>query len=119
VPASKPAGSICGIGIDVIEVARIEKAMRQPGFAEHILHSTELPAHFDADWLAVRWALKEAVAKAVGVHLAWHDVRIREEQPDALRAQVVSRGEPVPIDLHLTVSAADGIAMAWVIAEVK
>jgi holo-[acyl-carrier protein] synthase len=112
---SPPGEGIYGIGVDVIEIARIEKAMAEPGFAEYILHPSESPAGVEPGPLAGRWAAKEAVAKAVGVHLAWHDVRIRED----LRVEIASASVPKNLTVHLSVSIAADLATAWAIAEIR
>jgi holo-[acyl-carrier protein] synthase len=64
---------IIGTGIDLIEIARIERIWHRFGqtFAKRLLHEQEL-AHLPTDpsqqvrWLAKRWAAKEAAAKALG-----------------------------------------------------
>ncbi len=81
---------IYGVGTDLIEVARIARALERHGerFAERILCGSELaryrahlkPAHF----LAKRFAAKEAFAKALGtgIHAPanWHGVWVVNEQ---------------------------------------
>lgn len=63
---------IHGIGSDIVDVRRIEKSLEEHGrrFAERILATKEL-AEFDqsnaqANYLAKRFAAKEATAKALG-----------------------------------------------------
>lgn len=63
---------IYGIGVDIVEIARIKRAYERWGrrFAEKILGPTELE-HFAATrtpvrFLAMRFAAKEAVSKAFG-----------------------------------------------------
>jgi holo-[acyl-carrier protein] synthase len=63
---------IFGIGVDIVEIARIRGGLQRFGerFAQRILtdeefqefHDSRLPAHF----VARRFAAKEAVAKALG-----------------------------------------------------
>ena len=58
-----------GLGCDLVEVARIEDAMKKEGFAqrvftEHELHAIEKKG---AQTAAGYWAAKEAVSKALGV----------------------------------------------------
>jgi holo-[acyl-carrier protein] synthase len=116
-----PSGSrdhgILGVGLDLIEVSRIEKALKQPDFVEHILHPTEIPSAVSPEWLAGRWAAKEAIAKAVGVHLRWHDVRLHNAPFGGLRVAIEQQSLLEPANVHVTVSIADGMAMAWAIAE--
>ncbi len=74
---------IYGIGTDIVEVDRIEKALKRFGmsFCRRILHQTELELMFRSgmqvgqgeeysrkavQWLASRFAAKEATTKALG-----------------------------------------------------
>lgn len=77
---------ILGIGIDIVEVARIRSSYERFGkrFVERILLSGEIDyclSHRDpGPFLAVRFAAKEAVSKAfgtgIGRHLGWHDIEV-------------------------------------------
>jgi holo-[acyl-carrier protein] synthase len=75
---------IFGVGTDVVEIGRIEKALSRWGerFAERILCAPEL-ARFrqhrqPASYLAKRFAAKEAFTKALGTGIKapanWHGV---------------------------------------------
>lgn len=77
---------IVGIGTDIVDVERIAKVYQRQGevFARRILSVQEW-AHFERHgfperFLAKRWALKEAVSKALGTGLAqgvsFHDMTI-------------------------------------------
>lgn len=64
--------AVIGIGVDLLYVRRMEKSWHRYGerLLERILHPDErasLPASSVAGrWLAKRWAVKEAAAKALG-----------------------------------------------------
>jgi holo-[acyl-carrier protein] synthase len=82
--------SIVGIGTDIIEIARIEKAVQKnPRFASKILGSLEyelwLKRKNNLAFLAKRFAAKEAFAKALGIGfiapISWQNVQIL---PDVL-----------------------------------
>jgi holo-[acyl-carrier protein] synthase len=64
------------VGIDLVEVARIAQAARRPGFLNRILTPSERALDLSTARIAGRWAAKEAIAKAVGLHLTWQDVEI-------------------------------------------
>jgi holo-[acyl-carrier protein] synthase len=66
--------TIQGLGIDLVEIARIERAMRKPRFLNRILTEAERSQNLTPAYVAGRWAAKEAVAKAVDIGLNWHDV---------------------------------------------
>jgi holo-[acyl-carrier protein] synthase len=67
---------VLAVGLDIVEIERIARAMRNPRFSERILTPREREIEFSPSRLAGRWAAKEAVAKAVGLHLNWHQVEI-------------------------------------------
>ncbi|TAG46377.1 MAG: holo-ACP synthase [Betaproteobacteria bacterium] len=64
---------IYGIGTDIVAVARIQSVLLRHGerFARRILSDDEMEqlgmASAPANWLAKRWAAKEAFAKATGL----------------------------------------------------
>ena len=78
---------ILGVGIDIIEVARIASSLEKFGerFGQRILLPDEmaycLSHRHPAPFLAVRFAAKEAVSKAfgtgIGAQLGWQDIEIR------------------------------------------
>lgn len=63
---------IVGIGVDIVELERVERSWRRFGekFAKKILSENEQARFADASdhvaWLAKRFAAKEAVSKALG-----------------------------------------------------
>lgn len=77
---------ILGIGIDIIEVARVAASHEKFGerFLNRILHPAEIAyclSHKNpAPFLAARFAGKEAISKAfgtgIGATLGWHDMEI-------------------------------------------
>jgi holo-[acyl-carrier protein] synthase len=77
---------VLGIGIDIIEVARIKAAQEKFGerFLNRILHPAEIAycmSHRSpAPFLAARFAAKEAISKAfgtgIGADLGWHDMEV-------------------------------------------
>jgi len=83
--------SIHGIGIDIVEVARIAAANEKhgPAFAERYLTEAErayCASHANPEiHQAARFAAKEAVAKALGTGIGsecgWHDIEIVRDAP--------------------------------------
>jgi holo-[acyl-carrier protein] synthase len=77
---------ILGVGIDIIEVARIASSFEKFGerFVNRILHADEIAyclSHKNpAPFLAARFAAKEAISKAFGTgisaELGWQDMEI-------------------------------------------
>ena len=80
---------IKGIGTDILQVSRIERALeRTPKLAERILTPTEY-SDFQQDgqpgrFLAKRFAAKEAVVKALGTGIrmgvGWHQIQIEKDE---------------------------------------
>jgi holo-[acyl-carrier protein] synthase len=71
---------IVGLGVDMVEIARIRKAMERPAFVERVLTPMEREFLIKPHQVAGRWAAKEAVAKAVGVQLTWQQVEILPDE---------------------------------------
>ncbi len=77
---------ILGIGVDIIEVERIQASHQRFGerFLNRILHPNEigycLSYKVPAPFLAARFAAKEAISKAfgtgIGAQLGWRDMEI-------------------------------------------
>jgi holo-[acyl-carrier protein] synthase len=123
---------IFGVGTDVVEIGRIEKALGRWGerFAARILVDPELKrfaAHrLPANYLAKRFAAKEAFTKALGtgIHAPanWHGVWVRNlpsgkpvlEFSDALKSFMSSKGVTAA---HVSLSDEKGVAFATVILE--
>jgi holo-[acyl-carrier protein] synthase len=123
---------IYGVGTDVVEIARIEQALARFGerFARKILCPPELARFNDhrlpANYLAKRFAAKEAFTKALGtgIHAPanWQGVWVRNlpsgkpvlEFSESLRQLLSSRGVG---SAHLSLTDERGVAMATVILE--
>lgn len=81
---------ILGLGIDIIEVARIQASYEKFGerFVNRILHPNELSyclSHRQpAPFLAVRFSAKEAISKAfgtgIGTQLTWQDMEVSRKE---------------------------------------
>jgi holo-[acyl-carrier protein] synthase len=123
---------IFGVGTDVVEVARVQKALERWGerFAGKILCEPELqrfrghrlPAHY----LAKRFAAKEAFTKALGTGIrspaGWHgmwvvnlpsgkpELKFSSDLEKLLSLKGVTRS-------HLSLSDEKGVAFATVILE--
>jgi holo-[acyl-carrier protein] synthase len=114
---------ISGIGVDVVDLARFERAAsRTPALLARLFTPAErdLPLHS----LAGRFAAKEALIKAIGdsTGVRWHDMEVVSNELgnpsfvlfNAVAGIVQARG----IDtIHLTMSHDAGIAIAYVIVE--
>lgn len=114
---------IIGTGIDMIELTRIKRVVsHQPRFPERVLTPFEhkrfqsLSGNRRFEYLAGRFAAKEAMAKALGVgigaELSWHDMEIKSDE----------KGKPFLTSpyhylCHLSISHTKEHAVAQVILE--
>jgi len=115
---------IVGVGIDVVQIARIERALaRTPGLADRLFTDGEraLPR---AESLAARFAAKEAVAKALGAPggLRWRDAEVVNDPGGrprlVLHGGVAEEAAAQGISTwHLSLSHDGGVATAVVVAE--
>src|SRR5690348_15813638 len=84
--STMPSDMILGLGMDISEVARIKASLDRFGdsFLKRILHPQEITYcqsyRNPAQYVAVRFAAKEAISKAlgtgIGAQLGWHDMEI-------------------------------------------
>lgn len=119
--------AIFGIGIDSLEITRFEKK-NLPSLAKRILTEDELKefneAKSQAVFLAKRFAVKEAVSKALGTgigsHLSFKDIAISHDplgrpfciiQPDILKNITKSSNTLVHISLTDTKTTVSGYAI--------
>ena len=94
---------ILGIGIDIIEVARIASSYERFGerFVNRILLPDEIAycqSHKQpAPFLAARFAAKEAISKAfgtgIGAQLGWQDMEIRRKESGEPYVVLHGKGE--------------------------
>jgi len=82
--AARSVGSVIGVGIDAVDVARFARVLgRRPGFEERVFTLLERSTCGGAPGrLAARFAAKEATMKALGVGLGafgFHDVWVERE----------------------------------------
>lgn len=108
---------ILGIGTDIVEIARIRSAMASPRFLSRILTEAERRPNPSAEWVAGRWAAKEAVAKAAGIDLKWHDVEIGNDESGRPFALLRRNLELGPVAVHVSISHERGYAVAMVVVE--
>ena len=123
---------IFGVGTDVVEIERIKAAIERHGerFALRILCPPELERYrrhrLPANYLAKRFAAKEAFTKALGTGIKspanWHGVWVRNlasgkpvlEFSDPLQKLLDKKGVT---SAHLSLSDERGVAFATVILE--
>lgn len=123
---------IYGVGTDVVEIERIRAVLQKYGerFAQRILCEPELrrfQSHrLPANYLAKRFAAKEAFTKALGTGIRapanWHGVWVRNlpsgkpvlEFSEPLKNHLQARGITAT---HVSLSDEKGVAFATVVLE--
>ncbi|RUA16461.1 MAG: holo-[acyl-carrier-protein] synthase [Clostridia bacterium] len=115
-------------GVDIIEIARIERLLARYGdaFLRRVYTQAEIQRYGQRPQsLAARWAAKEAVAKALGTGIgpvSWTEIEVLE---DALRAPVLHlNGEAAALAARLglsewaiSLSHTGDLAIAFVVAK--
>jgi len=114
---------IVGVGVDIATVTRVERALqRWPRFAGRCFTAAER-AYCDcrrraAAHYAVRFAAKEATAKALGGRFAWHEVEVIAGTPQpALRVAGRAGVALGDAHAHLSLSHDGDHAVAVVVVE--
>lgn len=129
----KPNPLIIGIGIDLIEVERIQRAVDHPQRGERFRHRVFTPGEIAyclgkrryAESFATRFAAKEAVMKALGRGFGdginWCEIEVvRPSGPPriVLYGRAAERATQLGVDRwHLSLTHTSLAAMAYVIAE--
>jgi holo-[acyl-carrier protein] synthase len=124
--------AIVGLGTDIAEIERLEKALLRNGdaFAERILSPTEFATYLTLKqkgrFLAKRFAAKEAASKALGTGIAhgisFHDFVVSNDdngKPVLVlenRAKQIATSKGVD-SVHLSISDERHYAVATVVME--
>ena len=114
---------IVGIGLDVVEIERIEKAyIRRSTFADRVLTKKELEIFKNLtgkrqiEFLAGRFSVKEAFSKALGTGIGKITFLDIEVVPNELGKPICTRA-PFDGNVWVTISHTDSLAIAQVILE--
>ena len=118
------------IGIDIIEITRIEKAIARwgEGFLHRIYTEPELKlCHKKPSSLAARFAGKEAVIKAIGTQtkgISWREIEILAEPGGKplvhLYGKAQNQADSLGLDkLAVSLSHSKEYAIAFVVGETK
>jgi holo-[acyl-carrier protein] synthase len=123
---------IFGVGTDVVEIGRVQKALERWGerFARKILVESELKRfgshRLPANYLAKRFAAKEAFTKALGTGIrspaSWHGmwvVNLPSGKPTLAFSEPLQKmlSEKKITSAHISLSDEKGVAFATVILE--
>ena len=109
---------VVGTGVDIVEIARIANSLERfnINFAEKILHDEEMnefeTSNNKAAFLAKRFAIKEAFAKAIGTgirdHVHWHVMYVQHDElgkPSLIFTDdFAEKIDANTLDVHISVS---------------
>jgi holo-[acyl-carrier protein] synthase len=114
---------IVGVGVDVVDVARLAAALERTPSLRDRLYTKDEQLLTRMESLAARFAAKEAVAKVLGASgLPWTDAEVVTEESGKPRLVVTGRAKAAADALgiaswHLSLSHDGGLATAFVLAE--
>jgi holo-[acyl-carrier protein] synthase len=117
--------AVVGIGIDLIEIARLESALeRRPRLGERLFTGAEreyaAARARPAQHLAARFCAKEAVAKSLGIEgWSFADVEVIPGRPPAVRlaGRAERRARELGVAVHLSLTHGRDLAAAVACAE--
>jgi len=122
---------ITGIGIDIVQIRRMERWRQRPGLLERYFHPQELAAAFArgrgaVHSLAARFAAKEAFGKALGTGfagMALSDIMVMSHPNGRPELQVVGTAMAAlqksgANRIHLSLTHEQDNAVAMVVLEV-
>lgn len=108
---------IVRIGTDLVETSRIQTAMRRPGFLQRILTPNEIAISTSPNFVAGRWAAKEAIYKCLPELSSWHDVEILRAANGAPIVSISHSSFQAGQTIHLSISHERGMAVAFAVLE--
>ncbi|MEZ9059436.1 holo-ACP synthase [Vibrio pelagius] len=124
--------AVVGLGTDIAEIERVEKALARSGeaFAERILSEVELEQFHSLKqkgrFLAKRFAAKEAASKALGTGIAmgvtFHDFQVANDEHGKPVLTLHNKAQKLAANLgvssiHITISDERHYAVATVLFE--
>ena len=117
--------SIVGVGVDVVDVARLAAALERTPSLRSRLFTADEQQLTRIESLAARFAAKEAVAKVLGAPgLPWTDAEVVSEDNGRPRLVITGAAREAAEALgittwHLSLSHDGGMATALVIGEAQ
>ncbi len=124
--------SVFGIGVDLVECARIQKSLDRFGdrFLKRVFTEGEIEyamsMKFPARHLAARFAAKEAISKAfgtgIGKAMGWRDIDVQKKESGEPFLVLTGGAEKMSIlrrltKASITLSHTDTHAMAMIVLE--
>lgn len=108
---------VVALGIDAVAVARIERALQRKGFLERILTEAERKRVCTAQYVAGRWAAKEAVMKCLPDVVSWRQVEILPDGQGAPTVRFLDRKDRSGLRVMVSITHERDVAVAMAIVE--
>ena len=113
---------ILGVGTDLVEISRVRQAAEKESFRKLCFTPAELEAAARPEMLADDFAVKEAVAKALGTGVRGFSLRDIEVLRDPLGKPFVRLYGAVKercagTSIHVSISNTDTLSMAFAVIE--
>jgi holo-[acyl-carrier protein] synthase len=119
---------ILGVGVDIVETARFRPWIDKPAMVERwfgLEESAGLPEGRPEEYLAARFAAKEAFGKALGIGLSGFSTReVQVSREEGGRPELLLSGKALEAfkgsggrKAHLSMSHDAGMAVAFVVIE--
>jgi holo-[acyl-carrier protein] synthase len=120
---------IIGVGTDIIEVERIEKAAKKETFLQRVYTNNERDLfqqrNNSAQTMAANFAGKEAVAKALGTGfgvISWTDIEILRNELGKPMVNLRGKAREIckqygQINVHISLAHLKALASAYVVIE--
>ncbi len=112
------------IGVDLVKIERIKKALERHGdaFAKRFLNEDEIKNSNHISSMAAKWAAKEAVSKAlgcgIGAKLGFLDIEIQKDKSGAPYAILSDKAEQIfkikKIHISITHDGEYAVAAAFI-----
>src|SRR3990170_4843464 len=121
----KTSNGVCSTGIDIVYIPRLVKYINDEAFLDRLLTDVEREYIFTKKipykHLAGRFAAKEAVMKALGTGwdkgIGWRDIEVANAPDGRPEVRLHSSTAVMYKKVLLSISYADGLAVAFAVIE--
>lgn len=108
---------VLSVGTDIVEIARIRRAMQNPRFLARILTIREREISTDPQFVAGRWAAKEAISKCLPSVSRWQDVEVLKGKHGEPVVKLAPSVADDTLRIHVSISHERSLAVAFAVVE--
>lgn len=103
---------IVKVGVDLVSIERIRKSMENPRFVQKVLDDRELKTPLTPEYVAGRWAAKEALVKCLGGVISDYVIGSEPNGAPALLSNIENG-----LRAHISISHDAGFAVGFAVVE--